>query len=381
MQNFLEEIYRNNILKEQYLSEFACKSEEAIRIHENKSPDIRSEFFRDVDRIIHSKTYARYIDKTQVYPFVKNDHITHRVLHVQLVAKIARTIGRALLLNEDLIEAIALGHDVGHAPFGHKGEDFLNNICVKNNIGLFRHNAQSVKLLHQLENSNLTIQTLDGILAHNGEILLNHYEPDKTKTKGKILDELDKCFKIPNFSKSIVPMTLEACVVRVCDVIAYIGRDIEDAIIVGSIKRDDLPEDVVKLLGNTNAEIVNRLVLDVIENSWNKPYICFSQEVFDCLIKLKEFNFKYIYSSPEAEKNMGILEELFYKLFDIYLNKLNSGLNNDEDIFEFVLDKGEGYLKNIDSKRIVIDYIAGQTDKYFLRNCEEYIPGFKSEEL
>ena len=150
----------NMLLKEKDLSEYACKSNQAIVNSENND-DIRPTFFRDIDRIIHSLAYTRYIDKTQVFPFTKNDHITHRVLHVQLVSKIARTIGRSLKLNEDLIEAVALGHDVGHSAFGHKGEKYLNNICSREKIGYFCHNAQSVRVLKDLEGLNISVQTLD----------------------------------------------------------------------------------------------------------------------------------------------------------------------------------------------------------------------------
>ena len=157
MINDLKEIMLTN---EKIFSEYACKSENGIKLHEEEQ-DIRPIFFRDIDKIIHSQAYTRYIDKTQVFSFIENDHITHRVLHVQLVAKIARTIGRALRLNEDLIEAIALGHDVGHSPFGHAGEKFLDDIARRENIGFFCHNAQSVKTLKDLENLNITVQSLD----------------------------------------------------------------------------------------------------------------------------------------------------------------------------------------------------------------------------
>ena len=150
----------NMIERESIYSKYATKSNGGSLLKKDKE-DIRPIFFRDIDRIIHSLGYTRYIDKTQVYSFIKNDHITHRVLHVQLVSKIARTIGRSLRLNEDLIEAIALGHDVGHSPFGHKGENYLNNICIKEHIGYFYHNAQSVRVLRNIENLNISIQTLD----------------------------------------------------------------------------------------------------------------------------------------------------------------------------------------------------------------------------
>ena len=234
MQENLIKAKLNMVEKETLLSKYACKSENAILLKEDND-DIRPPFFRDIDRTIHSLGYTRYIDKTQVYSFTKNDHITHRVLHVQLVSKIARTIGRSLKLNEDLIEAIALGHDIGHTPFGHKGEKYLNDICVKENIGYFCHNAQSVRVLRALEKLNISIQTLDGILAHNGEILINKYEYNSNKTKDDFSKELNDTFNKEDYSKKIIPMTLEASVVRLSDIIAYIGRDIEDSIKINNI--------------------------------------------------------------------------------------------------------------------------------------------------
>ena len=272
MNNILLKAKENMLLKEKNLSEYACKSEKGIWLKEDKE-DIRPIFYRDIDRIIHSSGYARYIDKTQVYSFVKNDHITRRVLHVQLVSKIARTIGRSLKLNEDLIEAIALGHDIGHTPFGHKGEEILNNICKEEKIGAFCHNAQSVRELQTMEGLNISLQTLDGILAHNGEILINKYTYNPEKTKEEFEEELKNAFQTDNYSKQIKPMTLEGCVVRLSDILAYIGRDIEDAIKVGVITRKDIPAKVTKLLGNTNSSIVDTLIKDVIINSYDKPYL------------------------------------------------------------------------------------------------------------
>ncbi len=389
--NILENVMKNMTANEEILSQRACKSKDAIKFKEDKT-DIRPAYFKDIDRIIHSLSYTRYIDKTQVYSFVNNDHITHRVLHVQLVSKIARTIGRALKLNEDLIEAIALGHDVGHSPFGHKGERFLDNICRREHIGYFCHNAQSVRVLNDLEGLIITVQTLDGILAHNGEILLNKYEPDRSKTKEDLKNEVDRVMNIENYSKKIVPMTLEGCVVRISDIIAYIGRDIEDAIVIGSIKRIDIPSDIVRVLGNNNSEIVNTLILDIIENSYDKDYLSFSLEVFEALMKLKKWSTINIYNSKEATLNEDLLEICFNKLFDIYLEKLKeldykNGVelsddmtNSDLVFFEFINSKSEEYLNNTDPRRIVIDYIAGQTDNFFLKECGYHIEGFDINE-
>lgn len=383
MDNLFNEMKEKMNLREQVLSEKACKSNDGIRIKNEEDQDIRPMFFRDIDRIIHSMTYTRYIDKTQVYSFVENDHITHRVLHVQLVSKIARTIGRCLNLNEDLIEAIALGHDLGHTPFGHMGEKFLDEICIREGIGHFCHNAQGVRVLKDIEGINITLQTLDGILAHNGEILLNKYEVDQNKTIEKFLDELKKVETIEKYSKKILPMTLEGSVVRLSDIIAYIGRDIEDAITLGVIKRDDLPLEVTEVLGNNNSEIVNTLTLDVIKNSLNKKYLTFSKKVFDALIFLKEWNSKNIYGSELARKNEENIRRLMNTMFEIYVEKLNNigSIEKNDVLYDFYCKRSEEYKKNTPIKRVAIDYIAGSTDKFFLNECAVNIEEFEKNEI
>ena len=381
-----KEIRKEILDRDESLSKNACKNKDAIFLKENieKENEIRPVFFRDADRIMHSFTYTRYIDKTQVFPFTRNDHITHRVLHVQLVSKIARMIGKALNLNEDLIEAIALGHDVGHTPFGHKGEQFLDEICKREQIGCFKHNAQSVRFLKDIEEINLSLQTLDGILAHNGEMIQDKYKP-LPKTKEEFLLELKSSFEDESFDKKIVPMTLEGCVVRISDIIAYIGRDIEDAIIVGTIKREDIPEDIVRVLGNNNSIIVDTITKDIIKNSIGKDYISFSKEVFEAMAKLKKWNYENIYTSEDACKNESIIREYFNKLFEVYLRYLEE--ENDDNnlskknIKEFVEQRSKEYLETTNKKRIVIDYLAGQTDHYFLIECEYNFKGFDKEKL
>lgn len=379
----LEEAKNNMIIRENVLSEYACRSENGILLKEDKE-DIRPIFFRDIDRIIHSLGYTRYIDKTQVFSFTKNDHITHRVLHVQLVSKIARTIGRSLKLNEDLIEAIALGHDIGHSPFGHKGEKYLNDICIKEGIGYFCHNAQSVRVLKELEGLNISLQTLDGILAHNGEILINKYKYNENKTEEDFIVDLNNAFHNENYSKKIVPMTLEASVVRLSDVIAYVGRDIEDSIKIGIIQREDLPKDITNVLGDNNSKIVDTLIKDIITNSFDKPYLTFSNEVFEALMKLKDWNYKYIYASEEANKHQDIVEKLFHKLYYCYLDKVkqfsaesNNLSESDKNLYDFIKQKDN----SADMKRAIIDYIAGQTDQYFLNECNMHLKEVYIEEL
>ena len=380
MKDIFEDVKWIMLEKESLLSENACKSNESIRLKKDKK-DIRPEFFRDIDRIIHSQGYTRYIDKTQVFSFIDNDNITHRVLHVQLVSKIARTIGRALQLNEDLIEAIALGHDIGHTPFGHTGEKFLNNICVEEGIGYFCHNAQGVRILKDIEDLNISVQVLDGIIAHNGELLINKYEPDTEKTTNQLLEEIENVHKINNYSKKIRPMTLEGCVVRIADIIAYIGRDIEDAITVGVTERDKIPQTIVQVLGDNNSSIVNTLILDIIKNSLGKGYLKMSKEVFYALMSLKDWNYKNIYNSEAACKNRQNIEIAFRNIFNVYIEKLNKinykkhiEISNnlpysEKTLYHFINSRSKEYKEKTELKRIVVDYIAGQTDNFFLREC------------
>ena len=369
-------IVLNNFKRERReLSKYACPSNKGIRKQSDieKIPDrgnIRPTFFHDTDKIMHSRAYSRYIDKTQAFYLFENDHITHRVLHVQLVSKIGRVIGRCLNLNEDLIEAIALGHDLGHVPYGHDGEYVLNQICIDshNKLGCFCHNAQSVRLLMELEQKgrglNLTLQVLDGILAHNGEMLSNKYEPQYGKTFDTFEKEYKKCFEDEENSKKIRPMTLEGCVVRISDVIAYIGRDIEDAITVNLIKRKQIPPDVKHALGSRNEEIINKLVLDLIVNSYDKNYIMFSNRIYQVLVQLKKFNAENIYFNPRINTEKEKIENMFRQLFVKYQKALEENSNN-SFIFNFLHDMDENYLKKTLPKRMIIDCIAGMTDDFF----------------
>lgn len=382
MQSNNPQIIENLNYNQKYLSKNACKTDKAIYLKEDEK-DIRPIFLRDIDRILHSQCYSRYLDKAQVYINPQNDHITHRMQHVQFVSRIARTIGKVLLLNDELIEAIAIGHDVGHAPFGHAGERQLNRICERENIGYFCHNLQSVRILKDLENKNISVQTLDGILAHNGEMLLNKYEPNYNKTVNEFLTDLEKTFSEKDYSKKIVPMTLEASVVRISDVIAYIGRDIEDAIMLGDINREDIPIEVVDVLGNKNSSIVETLVDDLLENSIDKDYMCFSENIFTALKILLNWNYRNIYDKASLN-DKALLEEKFNRLFDVYLEKLNKsdyknkkvkGSNitySDKVLYDFIVSKTQEYLENTNVKRIVIDYISGFTDNFFNKEYENY---------
>ena len=333
----------------------------------------RQAFSVDTDRILHSHAYTRYIDKTQVFFLIQNDHITHRVLHVQLVSKIARTIGRFLGLNEDLIEAIALGHDIGHTPFGHDGEQFLSAICADNGIGPFLHNVQSVQFLDKVERQgqgwNLCLQTLDGILCHDGEIHNQKLKPARDKNFETHALEIKS--KKENPRMKLMPMTLEGCVVRMADTVAYIGRDIEDAIRLNMIKRSDLPNASTSVLGETNGTIVYNLVTDVIRNSFQNPHIAFSPEVSDALETLKEFNLERIYLNPKIKKHNKTIGKLFEWMFTKYLTDIRQDNRTSPVYIDFLDDKMPAYVDVHSPEELVRDFIAGMTDNYFLRQCPE----------
>ena len=355
-----------NMLKhENYLSKYASFNKDAKRL-QGSDEDIRGEYFRDIDKIIHSLSYTRYIDKTQVFSINDNDNISKRIIHVQLVSKIARTISRALNLNEDLTEAISLGHDLGHVPFGHVGEKFLNNLSLKYTNTYFFHNIQSVRTLMVLENKNLTIQTLDGIMCHNGESELQKYYP-KNKTLEKFIEEYNLCYKDLSISEALLPMTLEGCVVRISDMIAYLGRDIEDAERLGLIKLKDIPKNITNILGKTNKDIVNTIILDIIKNSYNKNYILLSDEIYNAIKELKKFNYEHIYNKANSEEKLKEIENMFITIFEYYLNDLRNKNINSNIYKLFLNEMNNEYKKENDNARIVIDYIAGMTDDFFLK--------------
>ena len=352
------------------LSPLAAFSTQAIR----KIPEARLQagyrqsFALDTDRILHSRAYTRYIDKTQVFYLIRNDHITHRVLHVQLVSKIARTIGRFLGLNEDLIEAIALGHDIGHTPFGHDGERFLSRLCHQAGIGYFLHNVQSIQFLDRVERKgtgwNLCLQTLDGILCHDGEIHNQVLEPIRNKDFETLYREVAAKKESPDLA--LMPMTLEGCVVRMADTVAYIGRDLEDAIRLDVIRRSELPVDVEKVLGNSNGTIVYNLVTDIIRASHDKSYIAFSDGVSLALKRLKDFNLERIYLNPRIKQYSDAIRQLFDALFEMYLADLEKE-NSSSPIFSgFLKDMSKEYVFSHQPAEIVRDFIAGMTDHYFL---------------
>ena len=361
---------KNNFLeKEKYCSEFATTSKEGKRIKEDEE-DFRTPFYRDIDRIIHSLSYTRYVDKTQVFSYKENDHISKRITHVQLVSKIARTIGRALRLNEDLIEAIALSHDIGHTPLGHTGEAILNEISLNELGEYFAHNVQGVRQVMYVDNNgkglNLNIQVLDGIFTHNGEMLNEKYTP-VDKDIDEFIREYEESYKDLKKSKTYHPMTLEGCVVRISDIIGYIGRDIEDAINMGVLKREDIPKEIANTLGTTNKDIVNTIVLDIINESMDKPYIKMSRKVYEALFALKEFNYKEIYSKAMSGEEFEYYKEGMNKIYKNYLKQLDDNDKNSMIYKVFISRQSKEYNEKYSNKRKVIDFISGMTDDFFIK--------------
>lgn len=361
--------------EESWLSPYATRSSQAIRrrFEERVLEGHRQNFAVDADRILHSRAYTRYIDKTQVFYLIEHEHISHRVLHVQLLSKISRTIGRYLRLNEDLLEAIALGHDIGHPPFGHDGERILSRLCEAHGIGPFLHSVQGVWFLDRVEKTgrglNLSLQVLDGILCHDGETHLERLAPDREKTFERLEAEIR--LKMADPDAPVKPMTLEGCVVRLADTISYIGRDLEDAIVLNLVQRDELPLVVQERLGRTNGAIVYTLVTDLIAHSFQKNYVGYSPEVGQALKLLRDFNYSRIYGNPRIKEETGKIEDLFAALFARFLQDIQGHRRNSPMWTDFLATMDEAYVASHRPAEIVRDFLASMTDAYFLRQCQE----------
>lgn len=333
---------------------------------------LRPASIRDTEKILHLPFYNRYADKTQVFSFYNNDDITRRGLHVQLVSRIARNIGRMLGLDQDLIEAIALGHDLGHTPFGHGGEEYLNRLLRENTGRYFSHNVHSVRVLDKMFCRNLSLQTLDGILCHNGEFEQQEYRPMREKTFDMLDEEMENCCTEGGKAvKTLVPMTLEGCVVRISDMIAYLGKDRQDAVTAKIIDSYDIFEE--EEIGTKNAEIINNLVVDIVENSYGKNHILLSEGTYRDLKRAKEENYKYIYRNEGTNKEYGSVEPMFRDVYEKLLTDLQHK-NRQSVIYRHHIDfireqqkyyRGDGY-ENEEPNQIVVDYMASMTDDYFL---------------
>lgn len=305
----------------QYLSSFASKSAYSKgRKRKEESCYLRTDYQRDRDRILHSKAFRRLKHKTQVFFSPYDDHFRTRMTHTLEVSQIARTISRALDLNEDLTEAIALGHDLGHTPFGHSGERVLNELMPNG----YRHNEQSVRVVDFIEDLNLTYETIDGILNHSYECM---------------------------------PSTLEGQVVRISDKIAYINHDIQDAIRAKIISNDDIPKESVEYFSTTNRIRLTKIVGDIVENSLGKDKIIMSDECFSQFIKLRTWMFEHVYNNSPAKEAEDKAQNVIKRLFEYYCEELAKTYVNSS--------------KN-DIMLTACDYVSGMTDRYVLIKYEEY---------
>lgn len=360
------------------LSPYSCNDSAAIRDASKRlRPDdedrdlaiVRPPFLIDVDRILNNPFYNRASDKTQVFSFYRNDDITHRSYHLQLVAQTAKKIGRALRLNCDLIEAIALGHDAGHTPFGHRGEEFLSAFYHAHTGRYFSHNVHSVRALQDVARCDLTLQTYDGILCHCGEKAFLEYHPSSLSTFAELEALVEDCYIDQGNIRDLRPCTLEGCVVRICDILAYIGKDRQDALSAKLISPEDyfVKESV---LGSSNREILKNSTANIIKNSMGKGYLAMSPEVFDALDGIRKENFELIYSSEEAGGVLDTLvEPMMAELYERFLDDIARG-DESSPVFDHHINawfmRGYEEYRASDPNDIVADYIASMTDDYFI---------------
>jgi len=325
---------RTEQMEREQLSPFASLSGGSRGRRFDEEPcQVRTAFQRDRDRIIHSKSFRRLKQKTQVFIAPSGDHYRTRLTHTLEVAQIARTIAKALRLNEDLTEAIALGHDLGHTPFGHAGEEALNEIVEAHGM-TFRHNEQSLRVVEVLEPVNLTWEVRDGILNHTG----------------------------PK-----APMTLEGRIVKIADRIAYINHDIDDALRGGIIKEQDLPPECIRVLGSRHNERINVMVMDMVKSSWERPEIAMSAEVWEAMNTLRQYLFDKVYIGSEAKAEEKKAKKAVRSLFCFYLEYPD---RLPKDLLDGAVARGEAGLA-----RTACDYVAGMTDRYAVQRFKEnFVP-------
>ena len=340
----------------------------------------RPAFARDIEKILNVPAYNRYADKTQVFSFVENDDICRRGLHVQLVSRIARGIGSLLGLNCELIEAIALGHDVGHTPFGHAGERYLSQCYHARTGRFFNHNVHSVRVLDQLYRRNVSLQTLDGVLCHNGEFAQQVLRTGNTAS----FDELDALVEACTADEGAIgrlrPSTLEGCVVRVADMIAYVGKDRYDAIELGVVDTLDAFES--DYLGRDNARIINNLTVDIVNESYGTDRIALSEAAFNDLKRAKRQNYELIYAREGMAGNDGnVVGAMFEELYAHLLGDLVRGDESSPVFRHHVRSLAarsatitpEEYLAG-EPNQIVVDYMASMTDSYFMAIYRHLFP-------
>lgn len=346
----------------------------------------RPAFVRDTEKILHVPYYNRYSDKTQVFSFYQNDDISRRALHVQLVARIARNIGRVLGLNEDLIEAISLGHDIGHTPFGHAGERILSELFREHTGRYFNHNVHSVRVLDGIIHRNISLQTLDGILCHNGELELQEYRPCEMTTFVEFDKKVEECYVEEQAIGKLIPCTMEGCVMRICDIIAYLGKDRQDAARLGLLQNSNFSAGAI---GTQNAEIINNLIVNLLQNSYGKPYLKLDEEYFEALRQAKRENYEMIYRNKELDDLYeNEIRPMFGELYGELLRQAKSG-KQDTILYRhhisyvkknnFRIPEGVMPYEETEPNQMVVDFLASVTDDYFLALYKKLFPKGKHE--
>ena len=337
-----------------------------------------SPFINDVNTIMHCPYFSRYADKTQVFSMYKNDDMTRRSLHVQLVSRISRTIGRALGLNLELIEAIALGHDVGHPAFAHTGEKLLDELYYEHTGRRFLHNIHSVRVLDKIHGYNLTLQTLNGIASHNGEMELDEYRPVPITSFAEFDDIMEKCALDKKFADKIMPCTLEGAVVRISDIIAYLGKDRQDAILAQAVRENDF---TTHEIGTSNDEMVNNLIVNVIENSYGKPYIKLDRAHFEALRNAKKENYEKIYNHSMAHTGLkGNIQPMVSQVYNQLLDDVKSNCQSSPIFTHHIRQVNQQKIareipyEKTEANQLVVDYIASMTDDYFIELHERLFP-------
>lgn len=383
--NNLSEEVQKRIIEDRenhYVNPYAFRDEDVVRRNpdHDKANLWRPAFVRDTEKIMHNPYYNRYADKTQVFSLYKNDDISRRSQHVQLVSRIARNIGRLLGLNVDLIEAISLGHDLGHTPFGHAGEWMLDQLYEGETGRHFNHNIQSARVLDHIFHHNISLQTLDGIICHNGEMELLEYKP-KPYRDFQIFDEkMEQCYRDSKAIKTLVPETLEGCVMRVSDIIAYLGKDRQDALKLNLF--DQEPSYTGGKIGTSNAEIINNMIVNIVENSYGKPYLKMDEDFFETFSKGKKENYELIYGNKALDKVYK--EQIQPMMEEMYTQLLKDAKEGRKDSIiyrhhiSYINDMTKYYTEkkyeDNDPNDIVMDYIASMTDDYFVDLYKHLFP-------
>ena len=356
-------------------SEYRFRDRDICRREANPHDEatlMRPAFVRDIDKIVNLPAYNRYAGKTQVFSLTENDNICRRGLHVQLVSRIARGIGAALGLNCDLIEAIALGHDIGHTPFGHAGERYLSKVYHAHTGRYFNHNVNSVRVLDVLYRRNISLQVLDGALCHNGEFEQQVLQVGTTQGFATLDALVEACDADESTIAHLRPSTLEGCVVRVADMIAYVGKDRDDALEMGVFDNLDCFDTCV--LGRDNSTIVNNLTVDIVNNSFGRDRIAMSRDIFDDLKVAKRQNYELIYNNEGLiGETKNVVEEMFARMYERLLDDVLAGREDSPVITQHVAQlvrrsrtwTAEAYLAQ-EPNRIVCDYISSMTDDYFV---------------